>query len=77
MLCKAGSNLFSGLTAALEHKTDSTRIVSTVRLLQVEEAKQALAEAQLLAARRSGARGLKARQFLIEKEQAVAEAEKR
>ncbi|KAJ9609184.1 hypothetical protein H2200_006956 [Cladophialophora chaetospira] len=63
------------LTAALEHKTDPAKIVSTVRLLQVEKAKQDLAKAQLVAARRSGARGAKARQVLIEKEKAVEEAE--
>ncbi len=71
------TNMFVGLTAALEHKTDSTKIVSTVRLLQVEKAKQELAEAQLIASRRSGARGAKARQVLIEKEKAVEEAENR
>jgi hypothetical protein len=36
-----------------------------------------LAEAQLLATRRSGARGLKARQALIEKENSVEEAHRR
>jgi len=51
--------------------------VTTVRSLQLEQAKQALAEAQLIAARRSGARGLKARQMLIEKEKEVEEAQKR
>ncbi|KAL2426162.1 putative ATP-binding protein YheS [Exophiala dermatitidis] len=69
----AGRN---GLTTALEDKADSNKIVKTVQSLQVEQAKQELAEAQLLAARRSGARGLKARQMLIEKEKALEEAEK-
>jgi hypothetical protein len=68
---------FVALTAALEHKTEPTKIVSTVRLLQVEKAKRELAEAQLVAARRSGARGAKARQILIAKENAVEEAEKK
>ena len=66
-----------GLTAALEDKADSNKLVKTVQSLQVEQAKQELAEAQLIAARRSGARGLKARQLLIEKEKALEKAEKR
>lgn len=61
---------------AIEEKADAKKIVSTVRSLQLEQAKQELSEAQLIAARRSGARGLKARQVLIEKEKAVDEAEK-
>ncbi|EXJ92414.1 hypothetical protein A1O3_00965 [Capronia epimyces CBS 606.96] len=65
------------LSVALEEKTDSKKIVQTVRSLQVEAAQQELAEAQLVAARRSGARGLKARQLLIEKEKAVEEARRR
>lgn len=71
------SDRYLGLTSALEHKTDPKSIVTTVRSLQLEKAKQELAEAQLIAARRSGARGLKARQVLIENEKAVEEAEKR
>jgi hypothetical protein len=66
-----------GLAAALEGKEDSKQVVKTVRVLQLEKARQGLAEAQLLAARRSGARGLKARQLLIGSEKAVEEAEKR
>ncbi|KIW73245.1 hypothetical protein, variant [Phialophora macrospora] len=66
-----------GLAAALEGKEDSKRVVKTVRTLQLEKARQALAEAQLLAARRSGARGLKARQLLIGSETAVVDAEQR
>ncbi|KAL2415621.1 ABC transporter F family member 3 [Exophiala dermatitidis] len=65
------------LTVALEDKADSNKLVKTVQSLQVEQAKQELAEAQLIAARRSGARGLKARQLLIEKEKALEKAEKR
>ncbi|KIX06247.1 uncharacterized protein Z518_04222 [Rhinocladiella mackenziei CBS 650.93] len=51
--------------------------VMTVRSLQIEQAKQQFAEVQLIAERRSGARGLKARQMLIAKEKAVQEAQKR
>ena len=69
--------MFLGLSAVLEEKAESKKIVSTVRELQLAKAKQDLAEAQLVAARRSGARGLKARQVLIENEKAVEEAEKR
>ncbi len=65
------------LTAALEEKADSQKIVETVRALQVEKAKQELAEAQLIAARRSGARGAKARQVLIEKENTLQVAQTR
>ncbi|OAL40021.1 hypothetical protein AYO20_00439 [Fonsecaea nubica] len=65
------------LAAALEDKAHSSKIVTTVRSLQLAQAKQKLAEAQLIAARRSGARGLKARQMLIEKEKEVEQAQKR
>jgi len=65
------------LSAAIEEKVDSKMIVTTVLSLQVEHAKQDLAEAQLIAARRSGARGSKARQVLVEKENALEEAQKR
>ena len=65
-----------GLSMAIEEKADAKKIVSTVRSLQLEQARQELSEAQLIAARRSGARGLKARQVLIEKEKAVDDAEK-
>ncbi|OQV05338.1 hypothetical protein CLAIMM_10097 [Cladophialophora immunda] len=65
------------LAAALEDKAHSSKIVTTVRSLQLEQAKQELAEARLVAARRSGARGLKARQMLIEREKEVEEAQKR
>jgi ATP-binding cassette, subfamily F, member 3 len=64
------------LATVLEEKADSQQIVRTVRSLQLGKARQNLAEAQLVAARRSGARGLKARQVLIESEKAVEEAEK-
>jgi hypothetical protein len=58
----------------LEDKSDATAVINAVRLLQLDKTKQELAEAQLIAARRSGARGAKARQVLIEKEKAVEEA---
>ncbi|KAJ4517866.1 hypothetical protein HRR75_003085 [Exophiala dermatitidis] len=74
---KSMFQLLACLTAALEDKADSNKLVKTVQSLQVEQAKQELAEAQLIAARRSGARGLKARQLLIEKEKALEKAEKR
>jgi hypothetical protein len=61
----------------LEDKSDTTAVFKTVRQLQLDKAKQELAGAQLIAARRSGARGLKARQVLIEKEKAVEEASER
>ncbi len=66
-----------GLSAALEEKAEMKKLVRTVQTLQLEQAKRELAEAQLLATRRSGARGLKARQALIEKENAVEEAHRR
>ena len=65
------------MSAALEEKVDSTNIVKTIRALQVEQAKQALAEAQLIATRRSGARGKEARHVLIAREKAVEEALRR
>ncbi|KAK5273733.1 hypothetical protein LTR96_000333 [Exophiala xenobiotica] len=65
------------LSAALEEKIETKKLVKTVQTLQLEQAKRELAEAQLLATRRSGARGLKARQALIEEENAVEEAHRR
>ena len=61
---------------ALEDSSDPKLLVKTVRLLQAEKARQELAEAQLIAARRSGARGLKARQVLILKEKELEKAQK-
>lgn len=64
------------LSTALETKTDTPdQIVTVVRQLKVEQARRDLHVAQLLATRRSGARGAKARQALNEKEQALEEAE--
>ncbi|EXJ85623.1 hypothetical protein A1O1_05989 [Capronia coronata CBS 617.96] len=67
----------SMLQLPFPEKTDSKKLVQTIRSLQVQQAQQELAEAQLVTARRSGARGLKARQFLIEKEKALDEAQRR
>lgn len=61
----------------MEDSSDPKKVIETVRNLQLEKAKQELEEAQLIAARRSGTRGLKARQLLIEKEKAVEEAHRR
>lgn len=61
----------------LEEKADPESTVSAVRSLQVDQARQELAEAQLIASRRSGARGARARQTLIEKEKALEEAQRR
>jgi hypothetical protein len=72
-----GLTNISDLSTALEEKADPLGTVKTVRSLQLEQAKRDLAEAQLIAARRSGARGLKARQMLIEKEEALEEAQAR
>ena len=66
------------LRAVLETKDVSPMNVSkAVREVQLEHAEQELKEAQLVAARRSGARGARARQALIEQEQAVEKAKQR
>ncbi|KAJ9620749.1 uncharacterized protein PV06_03363 [Exophiala oligosperma] len=65
------------LSVALEEKTDINNLVKTVQSLQLEQAKQDLAEAQLIAERRSGARGSKSRQVLIEREVALKESQAR
>jgi ATPase subunit of ABC transporter with duplicated ATPase domains len=66
------------LAAVLENKDVSPEIISkTVREVELDHAQQALKEAQLIAARRSGARGAKARQVLIEQEEAVETAQQR
>jgi ATP-binding cassette subfamily F protein 3 len=62
------------LSEALEDVTASASISQVVRQLQYEQAERDFAQAQLIAARRSGARGLKARQDLIAKEKARDEA---
>ena len=63
------------LVAVIETKDASPSSVSkAVREVQLEHCEQEMKEAQLVAARRSGARGAKARQVLIEKEEAVERA---
>ena len=62
------------LSEALEDLADSSRTAKVVRQLQYEQAERDLAQAHLIAARRSGARGSKARQELIIKERARDEA---
>ena len=62
------------LAEALEDTADITQTAIVVRKLQYDQAVRDLAESQLVAARRSGARGLKARQVLIAKEKALEEA---
>lgn len=72
-----GAHKLEGLAAVLEEKTNLNKLVKTVQSLQLEQAEQDLAEAQLIAERRSGARGSKARQVLIEKEKALEESRTR
>jgi ATPase subunit of ABC transporter with duplicated ATPase domains len=68
----------SRLTAVLEDSTTSAEGISNVvRHLQLEILEDDKKEAQLTAARRSGARGAKARQQLIATEEAVAKARER
>ena len=66
------------LATVLEGKNFSPDAISqVVREVQLEHCEQDLKEAQLIAARRSGARGAKARQVLIENEKAVKSAKQR
>lgn len=65
------------LSEVLEHGSDTIGTERVVRQLQYEQAERSLAEAQLIAARRSGARGSKARQALIAREEALEEAKSR
>lgn len=68
----------SRLSAALEgHPSDAETSSLVVRQLQLQALEDDEKEAQLTAARRSGARGAKARQALIAKEQAVEQARDR
>lgn len=68
----------SRLSAVLEGDAANAEAVSAVvRQLQLEALQDQEKEAQLIAARRSGARGAKARQELIAKEKAVEEAKDR
>jgi ATP-binding cassette, subfamily F, member 3 len=66
------------LADVLENKdVPVERTIKVVRELQRKHAEQDLKEAQLIAARRSGARGARARQVLIEKEDALVIAKQR
>ena len=66
------------LAAVIETKNvSSSRIAKVVREVQLEHCEQDLKDARLVAARRSGARGAKARQVLIEKEEAMEQAKHR
>ena len=66
------------LASVLEAKEAHPKTISqVVRQVQLEHTEQDLKEAQLIALRRSGARGAKARQILIEQEDAVEKAKQR
>lgn len=65
------------LSKAIEDSTDAGQTSATVRQLQLENAEDEFKEADLTAMRRSGARGAKARQVLIEKEASVEQAKDR
>ena len=66
------------LATVLESKDMPAETVSRcIRDVQLDHCEQDLKEAQLTAARRSGARGAKARKVLIEKEEAVDQAKQR
>lgn len=56
---------------------DSSHVVGTYRQLKLEQLERELEAARLVAQHRSGARGSKARQVVIQKEGEVAEAEQR
>lgn len=65
------------LSKAIEENHDAEQSCAMVRQIQLENAKDEEKEADLTAARRSGARGAKARQVLVEKEEAVKKAQER
>ncbi|KPI36847.1 ABC transporter F family member 3 [Cyphellophora attinorum] len=65
------------LSKAIEDNADAEQTSIIVRKLQLEHAEDEMKEADLTAARRSGARGARARQVLIEKEDNVAQAKDR
>lgn len=67
----------SRLSKAIEDATDAEAASKTVRQLQLEAAEHQVKESELTAARRSGARGAKARQVLIENEASVEKARER
>jgi len=61
--------------ALQDDSPEPTKISTVYRKLKLEEAQRSLQEAQLLAQHRSGARGSKARQVLLQQEEAVTAAE--
>lgn len=66
------------LAAVIEDKNAAASSISkAVREVELEYADEDLKESQLIAARRSGARGARARQELIEKEEAFEKAKQR
>ena len=68
----------SSLSAVLQDGSgDSGKIAQVHRRLKFEEAQRDLSEARLVAQHRSGARGSKARQLVLQKEAAVQEAEQK
>lgn len=67
----------SRLSGALQGTADDpNNVVGTYRQLKLEQIQRDLEAARLVAQHRSGARGSKARQVVIQKEAEVAEAEK-
>jgi hypothetical protein len=62
------------LTKAFNYVKDSSAIATVVQDVELKRLQNQLAEMQLIGARRSGARGLKARQDVIAKEQEVLAA---
>lgn len=66
----------TSLSAVLQtSQADSEKVVSVHRRLQLEQAQRKLDEARLVAQHRSGARGSKARQVVLQEEAAVKAAE--
>lgn len=66
----------ASLSAVLQNtQADPSKIVTVHRRLQMEQAERNLEEARLVAQHRSGARGSKARQILLQAEAALKDAE--
>lgn len=66
----------TSLSAVLQtSQADSEKVISVHRRLQLEQAQRKLDEARLVAQHRSGARGSKARQVVLQEEAAVKAAE--
>ena len=73
-LSSAPLTYMTGLASALESGLKSAEVI---REVQLEHAQRELKDADLIASRRSGARGAKARQDLVAKEEVVKAAEGR